>query len=153
MKSSSKGEWCQLRVSFTWWKLLYLFFCVLRRERGTPELMPPDVIDRTTQGYKMIVTGVQGAMGLSHLCSRKRKAPRGVLNGIAEGSYAPKMTSFLWSQITLKVAKPLFQSIFCLNGLCMRELQHTSSKDVTRRANPTAPHASWTIGHVKNKWE
>ena len=52
--------------------------------------MPPDVIDRMMQGYKSIVTGVQGARGLSHLCSRKRKTSYGVLNAIARGSYAPE---------------------------------------------------------------
>ena len=63
------------------------FYFLLKRGRGTPEVVPLDVIDRMTQGYKLIAAGVQDARGLSHFFSRKR-TPRGVLNGIAGGSYA-----------------------------------------------------------------
>ena len=39
------------------------------------QMVPPDVIDRMTQGCRSFVTGVQGARGLSHLYSRQRKTP------------------------------------------------------------------------------
>ena len=64
-----------------------------------------------------------------------------------------KMTSFLWIQMAHKVAKTCLHTVSRLNELSMKELQNSSSEDVVRRATPTVRHASWTIGHVKNKWE
>ena len=55
-------------------------------------MVPPDVIDKMTQGYKSIVTGAQVARGLNRLCFRKRYTPppRSVYDGIAGGSYTPE---------------------------------------------------------------
>ena len=53
-------------------------------------MVPPNVIDIMTQGYKSIVTWAQGARGLNHLCSRKLHTPSSVYNGIAGGSYTPE---------------------------------------------------------------
>ena len=64
-----------------------------------------------------------------------------------------KMISSQWSHITHNMAKARIKSISLLNAPSMTELQKASSEDATRRATPAALHASWTIGHVKNRWE
>ena len=62
-------------------------------------MVPPDVIDKMTQGYRSIVIGVQGARGLSQFCSRQRNPPPcDVLNDVSGGSYAPKNNLILVDQ-------------------------------------------------------
>ena len=63
------------------------------------------------------------------------------------------MTSFLWSHIAHNMVKTRLQSVSLLTDPSMREFQKALCEDATSRATPAAFHASWTNGHVKNRWE
>ena len=115
-------------------------------------MVPPNVIDIMTQGYKSIVTGAQRAEGPKPpLFQEMTYPPSAYMMASLEGVTPLKMTSFLWIHIAHNVANARLQSCSRLKEPSIRELQNASSDDTTRRATPATRHASCTIGHVKNK--